>query len=99
LGVNAGGSCATSARRRRSAAIPHAPAPSPARVLGVLPHALSEGNLFQEDDAVAQGKSQMEKAWAEAKKRFRLSQEHVRMARELGMNPKKLGKLGNNKHE
>ena len=33
--------------------------------------------------------------WLEAKKRHRLSDMHVQMARELGMNSKKLGKLDN----
>jgi hypothetical protein len=33
--------------------------------------------------------------WIDARRRFRLSHEHVQMARELGMNPKKLGKLDN----
>jgi len=37
--------------------------------------------------------------WIEAKKRHRLSDAHVQMARELGMNPKKLGKLDNHKQE
>ncbi len=37
--------------------------------------------------------------WLEAKRRHRLTDAHVQMARELGMNPKKLGKLGNNKQE
>jgi hypothetical protein len=33
--------------------------------------------------------------WIEARKRFRLSDAHVQMARELGMNPRKLGSLAN----
>jgi hypothetical protein len=37
--------------------------------------------------------------WIEAKKRHHLSDAHVQMARELGMNPKKLGKLDNHKQE
>jgi hypothetical protein len=37
--------------------------------------------------------------WIEARRRFRLSHEHVQMARELGMNPKKLGKLDNHHQE
>lgn len=37
--------------------------------------------------------------WIEAKKKHRLSQMHVQMARELGMNPKKFGKLDNHKQE
>ena len=37
--------------------------------------------------------------WAEARKRHHLSHAHVQMARELGMNPKKLGKLDNHDQE
>jgi hypothetical protein len=38
-------------------------------------------------------------AWKEAQKRHRLSDEHMRMARELGMNPAKLGTIDNHKQE
>lgn len=38
-------------------------------------------------------------AWIDARKRHHLSDAHVQMARELGMNPKKLGKLDNHKQE
>jgi hypothetical protein len=37
--------------------------------------------------------------WIEARRRHHLSQAHVQMARELGMNPKKLGKLDNHDQE
>ena len=37
--------------------------------------------------------------WIEARQRFHLSHAHVQMARELGMNPKKLGGLANHKQE
>jgi hypothetical protein len=37
--------------------------------------------------------------WIEARKRLHLSHAHVQMARELGMNPKKLGKLDNHRQE
>ena len=37
--------------------------------------------------------------WIEARKRFHLSHAHIQMARELGMNPKKFGKLANHKQE
>ncbi len=37
--------------------------------------------------------------WIDARKRHRLSDAHVQMARELGMNPKKLGKLDNHRQE
>ena len=39
------------------------------------------------------------KAWVDARKRFHLSHAHVQMARELGMNPHKLGKLANHDQE
>jgi hypothetical protein len=37
--------------------------------------------------------------WVEARKRFQLSHAQVQMARELGMNPTKLGKLDNHDQE
>jgi hypothetical protein len=37
--------------------------------------------------------------WIDARKRFRLSDTHIQMARELGMNPKRFGKLANHKQE
>jgi hypothetical protein len=37
--------------------------------------------------------------WIDARRRFHLSHAHVQMARELGMNPKKLGKLANHTQE
>ena len=37
--------------------------------------------------------------WLDARKRFHLSHAHVQMARELGVNPKKLGKLDNQEQE
>ena len=37
--------------------------------------------------------------WVDARKRFHLSHAHVQMARELGMNPKKLGGKANYKQE
>jgi hypothetical protein len=39
------------------------------------------------------------KAWTDAGKRFQLSNKHIQMAKELGMNPKKLGSLANHKQE
>ena len=39
------------------------------------------------------------KAWEDARKRHRLSHAQVQMARELGMNPAKLGKIDNHKQE
>jgi hypothetical protein len=38
-------------------------------------------------------------AWVNARKRYRLTHAHVQMARELGMNPNKLGKLANHRQE
>jgi hypothetical protein len=38
-------------------------------------------------------------AWIDARKRHRLSHAQVQMARELGMNPAKLGKLDNHDQE
>lgn len=38
-------------------------------------------------------------AWVDARRRHRLSHAQVQMARELGMNPKKLGKLDNHTQE
>lgn len=38
-------------------------------------------------------------AWIEARRRYRLSHAHVKMARELGMNPKKLCGLANHRQE
>ena len=37
--------------------------------------------------------------WIEARKRFHLSHAHVQMGRELGLNPKKLGKIDNHDQE
>jgi hypothetical protein len=38
-------------------------------------------------------------AWVDARKRHRLSHAHVWMARELGLNPAKLGKLDNHQQK
>jgi SOS-response transcriptional repressor LexA len=38
-------------------------------------------------------------AWIDARKRHRLSHAQVQMARELGMNPTKLGKIDNHRQE
>ncbi len=37
--------------------------------------------------------------WIEARKRYHLSHAHVQMARELGINPKKLGGMANHRQE
>ena len=39
------------------------------------------------------------KPWIEARRRFQLSHMHIQMARELGMNPRKFGKLANHRQE
>ena len=39
------------------------------------------------------------KPWIEARKRHRLSHMHIQMAKELGMNPEKFGKLDNHRQE
>lgn len=38
-------------------------------------------------------------AWVEARSRHRLSHAHVQMARELGLNPRKLGSIANHDQE
>ena len=43
--------------------------------------------------------NQKMQAWIDARKRHHLSHAQVQMARELGMNPKKLGKLDNHRQE
>lgn len=37
--------------------------------------------------------------WIDARKKYHLSHAQIQMARELGMNPKKFGKLANHKQE
>jgi hypothetical protein len=37
--------------------------------------------------------------WIEARNKYHLSDMHIQMARELGMNPKKFGGLANHKQE
>lgn len=43
--------------------------------------------------------NQKAQAWVRARKRYRLSDAHVQMARELGMSPNKLGSLANHDQE
>ena len=38
-------------------------------------------------------------AWLDARQKYHLSHAHVQMARELGLNPHKLGKIANTKQE
>jgi hypothetical protein len=44
-------------------------------------------------------KAALPEAWLEAGRRHRLSERHLCMARELGLNPKKLGSLDNHRQE
>lgn len=37
--------------------------------------------------------------WVEVRRRYRLSHAHVQMARELGLNPRKFGKIGNHRQQ
>jgi hypothetical protein len=41
----------------------------------------------------------VQQLWVDARSKFRLSHAHIQMARELGLNPKKLGGLANDKQE
>jgi aminoglycoside 6'-N-acetyltransferase I len=43
--------------------------------------------------------SEIERQWIEARERHRLSDAHVQMARELGLNPRKLGSIDNHRQE
>ena len=43
--------------------------------------------------------NQKMRAWIDARKRHHLSHAHVQMARELGMNPRKFGKIDNDDQE
>jgi hypothetical protein len=49
-------------------------------------------------DVVKKPKARLD-AWAEAQRRFHLSNLHIQMARELGLNPKKFGGLANHRQE
>ena len=43
--------------------------------------------------------SEKYRVWIDARKKYHLSHAHIQMARELGMNPKKFGKIANHKQE
>jgi hypothetical protein len=58
----------------------------------------SHGRLAAEGDVVKKPKARHD-AWAEAQQQFHLSDLHIQMARELGLNPKKFGGLANHRHE
>ena len=38
-------------------------------------------------------------AWIDARKQYHLSHAHIQMARELGLNPRKFGKIANHRQE
>jgi hypothetical protein len=40
-----------------------------------------------------------DQAWREAQRKYQLSDTHIQMAKELGMNPKKFGGLANTRQE
>jgi hypothetical protein len=44
-------------------------------------------------------KSEKYQIWIDVRKRYHLSDVHIQMTRELGMNPKKFGKIANEKQE
>ncbi|HLM66990.1 MAG TPA: hypothetical protein VK358_05640 [Longimicrobium sp.] len=50
-------------------------------------------------DEIVTAKQADLQAWIEARSRHHLSHAQVQMARELGMNPTKLGKVGNHRQE
>lgn len=47
----------------------------------------------------SKGVSKKLQAWIDARKRHRLSDAHVQMARDLGLDPMKLGKIDNHRQE
>jgi hypothetical protein len=54
--------------------------------------------LAAEGDVVKKPKARLD-AWADAHKRFHLSDLHIQMARELGLHPKKFGGLATHRQE
>ena len=44
-------------------------------------------------------KVKKQKAWEDAKKKYHLSEVTVQMAKKLGLNPSKLGKIANHRQE
>jgi len=51
------------------------------------------------DDMAKKKLSPKYQVWIDARRRFHLSHMHVQMAREIGLNPKKLGEMANNDQE
>ena len=43
--------------------------------------------------------SEKDQVWINVRKKYHLSHSHIQMARELGMNPKRFGKIANHKQE
>lgn len=43
--------------------------------------------------------SEKYRIWIEARKKYKLTDCHIQMARELGLNPRKFGKIDNHKQE
>lgn len=62
---------------------------------GGLPLLAEQGVTYMPEKRLAQKFQD----WVEARCRFHLSHVHVQMARELGLNPKKLGKIDNHDQE
>ncbi len=65
-----------------------------------------DGRAWRLETTYLEGKGEVVKkpkarldAWAEAQRRFHLSDLHIQMARELGLNPKKFGGLANHRQE
>jgi hypothetical protein len=58
----------------------------------------SHGRLAAEGEVVKKPKARLD-TWAEAHKRFHLSDWHIQMARELGLHPKPCGGLAHHRHE
>ena len=43
--------------------------------------------------------SEKDQIWIKVRKKYHLSHAHIQIARELGLNPKKIGKIANHKQE
>jgi hypothetical protein len=71
--------------------------------MGATPLAANAFSILanvQYDDSMATARiTQKLQEWIDARQRHRLSHAHVQMARELGMNPRKLGKIDNHRQE
>ena len=57
------------------------------------------GKIEDEKIMTKKSKNISKSPWAIAKTKYRLNARQIAMANELGMNPKKLGKIGRNKSE